>query len=275
MTPRGLILKLLLAADDGGLTTRAVVTAGQLMGLSENSLRVALARLSSQQLIETRARGEYQLGPAGKGLAVDVKRWRSGEARVVPWTGNWLAVHTAAINRSDRSALRLCERALPLLGLRELLPDLHVRPDNLSGGVEAARVRLHALGLPVEAAVMGLTRLEASLHRRAETLWDGKALSVAYRQQRKQLEQWLLGAPRLQPDVAAREAFVLGDAAIRSLVFDPLLPEPLVDVRERVALTDTVLRFDRIGHDCWRQLAEPQRTARRRVVGASPTGVPA
>jgi phenylacetic acid degradation operon negative regulatory protein len=55
-----------------------------------------------------------------------------------------------------------------------------------------------------------------------------------------------------------RQSFLLGDAAIRSLVFDPLLPAPLVDVRARRAFVASVKRFDRAGQKVWRSLrAEP------------------
>lgn len=170
-----------------------------------------------------------------------------------------MGVHTTSLSRSDRSALRARERALHLLGLRELLPGLHVRPDNLRGGIDGVRTRLRALGVSAEAAVFGLTGLDAALRQRAETLWDGDLLSTGYRQQRTQLERWLARAPQLALAVAAREAFTMGDAAIRGLVFDPMLPDPLVDVAARAALTDTVLRYDRMGHGYWQQLAELQR----------------
>lgn len=275
LNPRRLILKLLLAADRGALATRDAVSAGQLMGFTENSMRVALARLSALQLIETRERGEYRLGPAGQGLAADVKRWRSGEARVVPWNGHWLAVHTAALSRSDRSALRQRERALDLLGLRELQPSLHVRPDNLQGGVAAVRTRLLALGMPTEALVFGMHDLDDELRQRAESLWDGAACSAHYRKQRAQLEQWMAGADRLTADVAAREAFVLGDAAIRTLVFDPLLPAPLVDVPARAAFTHTVLQYDRLGHAYWQHLvgSQPRPDRRRAPVVAAAASI--
>ncbi|WP_084154680.1 PaaX family transcriptional regulator C-terminal domain-containing protein [Polycyclovorans algicola] len=261
LNPRRLVLKLLLAADRGVLSTREAVAAGQLMGFTENSVRVALARLSSQHLIEAFGRGAYHLGPAGQSLAADVKRWRSGEARVVPWSGHWVAVHTAALSRSDRSVLRQRERAFGLLGLRELQPGLHVRPDNLRGGVAAVRSRLHALGMPAEALVFGMHELDDGLRQRAQSLWDGAACSAHYRQQRAQLEQWMAHAATLAPDVAAREAFVIGDAAIRTLVFDPLLPEPLVDVAARAAFTDAVLQYDRLGHACWQHLLGSQTAA--------------
>lgn len=255
LNPRRLILKLLLAADDGRLSTREAVAAGELLGFSENSMRVALARLTAQQRLAASERGRYGLGPAATGLAEEVRGWRAGEARVRDWDGGWLAVHTGALGRSDRSALRLRERALDLLGLRPLLPGLYLRPDNLQGGVAAARTRLRGLGLPAEALVARLDQLDDPSQARAARLWDSAALNRRYRQQRERLEAWMARAPQLDPEVAAREAFALGDEAIRALVFDPLLPAPLVDVAARAAFTDTVRRFDRVGHGYWQRLA--------------------
>ena len=90
--------------------------------------------------------------------------------------------------------------------------------------------------------------------QRARKLWNGRALSKSYRETRLKLEAWLARADQLEPEVAARESFLLGDKAIHQLVFDPLLPEPLVDVKERRAFVDAVLRYDRAGHAIWQRL---------------------
>lgn len=261
LNPRRLILKLLLAADDDRLSTREAVAAGQLLGFSENSMRVALARLTREQRLVACERGHYQLGPAALDLAEDVRGWRAGEARVRDWQGGWLAVHTGALGRSDRSALRLRERALDLLGLRELLPGLYLRPDNLQGGVPAARRRLAALGLPASALICRLDALDDEHARRALQLWDGKTLNRRYRQTAARLSAWMDAVDALDRSRAAREAFRLGDAAIRELVFDPLLPAPLVDVAARAACTEVVRRFDRLGHDTWRRCLQGESPA--------------
>ena len=105
-----------------------------------------------------------------------------------------------------------------------------------------------------DAPVFAATQLDASLEARARGLWQGKALSQAYVQTRHQLQAWLDGAHRLTPDVAARECYMLGNDAVRQLVFDPLLPEPLVNTAERRAFTNTVIAFDEAGHRIWRTL---------------------
>ena len=70
------------------------------------------------------------------------------------------------------------------------------------------------------------------------------------------MADWLAHAPSLEPDVAARESFLLGSKAIRQVVFDPLLPEPWVDVAERHRFVESVHAFDQAGHLIWRKLIE-------------------
>lgn len=252
--PRQLILNLLLAADDGEISARDAVASAALFGIRENSARVALARLAAGGLIEASGRGTYRLGPNGAGLAADVATWRMAEQRVKAWQGGWVAVHVAALGRSDRVALRARDRALALLGLCELDRGFFIRPDNLVGGVAGVRERLHKLGVEEDAVVFLASELDAAREKQARALWDGKALTKSYRQTRQKLEKWLQRAAALEPEVAARESFLLGNEAIRQLVFDPLLPEPLVDSGERHAFALAVQQFDRAGHEIWRRL---------------------
>ncbi|MGQ0699683.1 MAG: PaaX family transcriptional regulator C-terminal domain-containing protein [Panacagrimonas sp.] len=253
--PREVILKLLLAAEGGSLTTREAVSGCALLGISENHARVALVRLASAGMIEASARGAYQLGPEAAGLAAEVAKWREGEARVRPWTGQWIVVHTSSLGRRDRVALRSRDRALDLLGLRELDRGLFVRPDNLADGVAGARERLQTLGLDAEAAVFVATGFDEDREFRARRLWNGKVLTRAYEQTRRQLEAWMERVDDLDLETAARESYLIGDKAIRQLVFDPLLPDPLVDTSARAAFTDAVLRVDQVGHAIWQRRA--------------------
>jgi phenylacetic acid degradation operon negative regulatory protein len=254
-SPRHLLLKLLLGAEGNALSSRELVASCALFGMRENSVRVALARLAAAGMIETEARGLYRLGPSAAAFADDVRTWRTAEARVRNnWPGSWVVAHCGALGRSDRGALRRRERALELLGFRELDRGLCARPDNLVGGVTRVRERLYALGLDEEAAVFGVSSFDAEREERVRGLWDGKALTRSYVQTRERLEKWLMRGRALDLQAAARESFVLGDAAIRQLVYDPLLPDPLVDVAERRAFVAIVLEFDRAGHAIWRKL---------------------
>jgi phenylacetic acid degradation operon negative regulatory protein len=250
--PRDLVLKLLVSSPDGVLSARQAVAACALFGIRENSVRVALVRLSAAGTIEATGRGTYRVGPKSADLAEDVRTWRTAESRVRKWTGAWLAVHSGALLRSERAAWRRCDRALRMLGFREVSRDLFVRPDNLVGGVSSARRRLHKLGLPKTAPVFVLTKLDEVFEARARSLWESEGLTESYVRTREVLEAWLDRMPELDPEEAARESFRIGNDAIRRLVFDPLLPDPLVDVRERRAFVDALLRFDAAGHGIWR-----------------------
>lgn len=251
--PKNLILNLLQANDGAPLSAADAVGSCALFGIRENSVRVALVRLGAAGLIASAGRGAYRLGPQAADLAQELSSWRTSESRVCDWHGAWIMVSTGHLGRSDRTALRTRQRALALLGFQELDDTLHVRPDNLMGHAPVVRERLRKLGLEPDAPAFTATDLPPELDARARTLWQGEALNQAYRQTRQKLQTWLAHADELEPEVAARESYLLGNEAIRQLVFDPLLPEPLVDAAERRAFTATVLAFDEAGHRIWRE----------------------
>ena len=264
--PRHLVLNLLLGHGGVPLAAREAVSSCRLFGIPENSLRVALVRLVPAGLIEAVGRGAYRLGPNASSLAADVAGWRQAQQHLRPWRGDWIAVHTGGLARGDRAAQHGRRRALGMLGMRELDPGLHLRPDNLLGGVDAVRDRLHALGLEPQAAVFVARGFNAEREQRARLLWDADALSHGYRQTRQQLDRWLGLAPTLANDIGAREAYVL--------VFAPWLPAPLVDAEARRQFVRTVHRFDDAGQAIWRRFlrgnASPRPATRtRRLSGAT------
>jgi phenylacetic acid degradation operon negative regulatory protein len=251
--PKSLILELLLANGDKPLTAREAIQASALFRISESSLRVTLARLSATGLIEAAGRGAYRLGPAAVDLAGDVATWRTLETRLRPWAGGYIVVHSGALGRSDRAALQRRERALQMLGFRVFERGLHIRPDNIEPDIDAVRQRLYKLGLGREAAVFKASNFDAARESAVRQLWDGGALNRMYMQLNVQLETWLAGADQLALEVATRESFFMGGGAIRQLVFDPLLPEPLVDAAARHAFIQTVHRFDAAGRAIWQR----------------------
>jgi phenylacetic acid degradation operon negative regulatory protein len=251
VNPKNLILDLMLAVGEKPLSARDAILACSLFNISENSLRVTLARLSAAGLIAGAGRGAYRLGPAAIDLAGDVSTWRTVETRLRPWHGGYIVVHSAALGRCDRVALRRRERALQMLGFRQFERGLYIRPDNIERDVDAVRQRLYKLGLDREAAVFLAAGFDPLREAGIRRLWDGNALTHTYRLLRLQLEEWLAGANRLALDAAARESFFLGGNAIRQLIFDPLLPEPFVDAGERHAFIQAVHRFDEAGRSIW------------------------
>lgn len=250
-TPRHLILNLLLGAGGDALGARDAVAACALLGIQESSARVALARLTAAGLLVASARGAYTLGPAARPLADDVSAWRDQAAPVREWSGDWIAVHAGALGRSDRVALRARQRAFGLLGLAEFERGLHLRPDNLAGGVDAVRERLARLVPDTGFTVFVASALAPDHDAAARALWDGRALTHRYRTLAAELDGW--DPAPLSREEAAREAFERGNEAIHMRVFDPLLPAPLVDTDARDAFFAAVRRFDAAGQAIWQQ----------------------
>lgn len=267
--PRPLILNLLLGSQgqgDPSLSVRELLAACALFGVPANSVRVALARAVAAGLLVVPQRGFYALGPQARALADEVSGGRDPAARMVVWQGDWIAVHVGATGRSDRAALRARERAFGLLGLAEFERGLHLRPANLAGGVEGLRTRLRAL-VPdgtETGTVFGLRELGASDAQRARGLWDAQGLDASYHDGTARLTAWLDAADALPLDRAARESFDIGHEAIRQLVFDPLLPAPLVDASARDRFIAAVARYDAAGKRIWRRFLATERERRAR-----------
>lgn len=250
-TPRRLLLRLLTVAEGRTLDAAAAVRACALFGITANSARVTLTRLLSAGLVEMVERGTYRLGRSGQALGRDVLTWRDAEVRVCEWTGGWVAAATSGLPRTPRSLLQTRERALALVGMRQLEKDLFVRPDNLVGGVAQVRERLHALGLEETAPVFLATHFDPSVEGKAVRLWDGHDLEKQYHKAQKELDASMARIASLPIEDAARESYLIGDAVLRVLVFDPLLPEPLVSTTTRRRLSETMRRYEEVGQQVW------------------------
>lgn len=261
LSARSLMLDLLLAASpaDQGLSVSELVAACVLFGLTDNSARVSLVRLAAEDRVEAVGRGRYRLGAQSAELAQDLSTWRGVESRLRPWAGDFVMVLSASLGRSDRQALRRRERALDLLGFKAWEKGVSVRPHNLEDSVDVVRRRLYALGLERQASVMVVSQLDDASVASIRQLWDARALNSVYRLQRAKLDDWLASSHALTPDVATRQVYELGGQAIRQVIFDPLLPEPLVDVVARARFMETVRRFDEAGRLIWRQFFERHR----------------
>ncbi len=251
---RKLILDLMLASKENSLSAQQAVMGCNIFGISENSARVALARLSSEGMIRVEERGSYSLSDQAHTLADDVAAWRTKEDRLRPWKGEYLGVHCAGLGRSDRAVTRRRARALDMLGFRELKAGLFVRPDNIEKDAAAVEARLRKLGLDRDAPVFVAGHFDALSEARIRRLWDCRVLSAVYRKMSEELQAW----PQEQADkplqLRARDAFLFGGEAIRLLVYDPLLPEDLIDGHARKQFFAAAREFDRYGKSLWQRL---------------------
>jgi phenylacetic acid degradation operon negative regulatory protein len=252
---RALILDLLFAQPDAMISTRQFALAAQLFGISENSVRVALTRLSSDSLIESAGRGIYRLTEQAKEISEPVVNRAQGIKNTRQWTGSYLAVHTAVLGRADRTALKRRERTLRLNGFRELQPDLFIRPDNLAEDYESTRQHLISTGLDARATMFIANHFDEESHQKIPSLWDKKALNDRYKKTSQHVQSWLGLADQLELEVAARESLLIGRQAIPLMMTDPLLPEPFIDLTLQQQFFSDVQKLDQKGHQFWQQLA--------------------
>jgi len=81
LNARSLILDLLLASGLHQISVREAITACGIFAISENSVRVALVRLSADGLVQAAGRGNYRLGPQAKKKAA--RRVKNGKRRII------------------------------------------------------------------------------------------------------------------------------------------------------------------------------------------------
>ncbi len=253
---RTLVMDLLFADPHATVTIRQFLQAGALFDINENNIRVALTRLSSDQLIKSVKRGEYSLTSKAKEISEPIAHRSNSPRQVRPWTGHYLAVHTGLLGRSDRGALTKRERTLHLNGFREFQPDLFIRPDNLAEDLESTRKRLVATGLDKRAPVFIIQTIDQDHQKAITRIWDKKALEQKYQKMSKRIQVWLAQVDMLELDVAARESLLIGREAIPMMMTDPLLPEPFVDTALQETFFNDVIHLNRVGHELWKQFAE-------------------
>ncbi|MFN8644871.1 MAG: PaaX family transcriptional regulator C-terminal domain-containing protein, partial [Candidatus Binatia bacterium] len=222
----------------------ALVEAGALFAISENNVRVTVARLLASGHVARDERGAYRLGGASRSIGAHVRTWRDRDRRTRKWSGGWLAVHAGP---AARAAQRGRARALRLLGFATLRPGLWLRPDNLALPLDDVRRELAALGLPPGDLVCVLADLDAASDARARRLWDVATLRRTYRELGATLTASETRLERLPPEKAMAESFILGGRALRQLVLDPLLPDAICPPDERDALLEQMRRYDRLG----------------------------
>ncbi len=253
MNARALITDLLFAEPSAQINTRHFLLASQLFGISDNSTRVALTRLSADGVIESVERGVYRLTDQAKEISKPVANRLGGLNTTREWTGQYLAVHTGGLGRVDRSALNRRERTLHLNGFRELQSDLFIRPDNLEESFDDTLQRLIETGVDASVPMFIIGQFNKSTNKQISKLWDGKALNQRYQKTSQQIQKWLVGFEDLALDVAARESLLIGRQAIPLLMTDPLLPEPFINTVARQQFANDVRSLDQAGYQLWQQ----------------------
>ncbi len=204
LSARSVVLSLLLGAHPPELPVSALVDAGEMFGISDATLRVALTRMVAHGDLE-RTDGTYRLSPRM------LERQRRQDAALDPaiaWDGTWETVVVTSVGRSanDRAELRA---QLAELRLAELREGVWLRPANLARSLPAwpADLITTFFGTPAD-----------DPRALAARLWD--------------LDTWKLSGRHLLDDIAAArtaaERLTVAAAVVRHLRTDPALPPDLL-----------------------------------------------
>jgi len=193
-------------------------------GITETNVRSALSRMHSRNLIEVRKEGRaafYRVGARGQRLGSNVGRhfhdpdWSS-------WDGSYWA---AAFSLSDSRARYRLQKKLLAYRFRALYPGLWIRPfhpaENVPGVFSDA---LQAGGFDLfNGSFVG----EISRERIAE-LYDLPATAAALQQALRAARRSSKAVSALSPEAAFTEWLTTGDALVKALFHDPLLPPALL-----------------------------------------------
>lgn len=246
-----LVLDFLAASAGGRMSAQEVCRAGAIMGYSDAAMRVALTRLTRQGKVVKRERGRYALNAKADRLQRDVASWHERVDWLVPWRGDWIAVHDATANRSDKTSLRRHRRALLLRGFRKWKQGLHLRPDNLSGGAAALRSELHDLGLSSGAELFVATAFDARQGAELLRLWNIPALRRGHARLLARARDGGLRLEGLRPETAARESLLVGRELIGAILHDPLLPPDVVGGVRLRELADAIADYQALSRRIW------------------------
>lgn len=224
LSARSLVASTLLGTHPPVLPGRVLVRLGEVFGVAEGTIRVALSRMVAAGELEVEDARYRLVGPALLARQATQER-----GRVVPrgrWDRRWTMAVILADRRDapERAALRT---SAAILGLGELRQGVWMRPDNLEWDRQRGTATGDAYAVVAEqCAWMSVVPVEdgADLARR---LWD--------------LDRWAQDASRLIGEMkrthpalergrfdAIPPGFVTSAAVLRLFRSDPLLPPELL-----------------------------------------------
>ena len=251
VSARALVLSLISGAEAGPQTIARLISAAALFGIEASTLRVAVTRLIKEGLLESPDRGRYMPGPKAKALTRRLQDWQNVHSKLTAWNGDWLIALTHPLGRTDRKQLRARERALTLFGYREAETAFWVRPANLARDLEAHRMDLVDIG--ADAAITLIRASSLAMPRPPDwpALWSPGQLAENYAAAIRTMQDSLARLPGKRADDAAREALLIGQAVLRLINLDPLLPRELGNQADFFRMVDQMRAYNEAGQKCW------------------------
>ena len=260
ITPKSLILSLLQVSGKRSMPVKTLVCAGHIFGFTENTIRVATTRLIREGTIESDERGQYRLSSRGTLFSRYIESWRAGEKRLVKWDGGWLCCWIPKTTARRRAEIR---SAFGFVGFGEGLPNLWVRPDNLTLDRKELEKLICRIG-KLEDGQMFVARAfsENLIASWRNNLWPVEAMCKKQKAHLAEMKKSTDRIEKMPLENALVESFLVGSEAVRLLITDPMLPQEMADTGCRAALHEAMLRYDETGKRIWSKRFEEIRIDR-------------
>ncbi|MFX1822597.1 hypothetical protein [Acinetobacter sp. AS5] len=256
LNARHLVLDLLYASKNSTLTIKRILTAAELLGISDNGIRVAVARLNQENFIQAVERGVYQLLEKKFDTSLISLNKHPDMQTATTWNGKYVLVYTGTLGRVDRTALYKREKALRYYGFQELEQNVFIRPDNLTLNLSPLKTAVIQFGLDPDARFFQVSQLESETEIR--DLWDIEELHQTYHAVQHDINDWFENYQNLTLAEPAKSAFYLGKSALFSLRADPLLPAEWIDTDARQQFELAVRKIEKQGQLLWQHYFKDQ-----------------
>jgi len=256
LNARHLVLDLLYASKNSTLTIKRILAAAELLGISDNGIRVAVARLNQENFIQAVERGVYQLLEKKFDTSFISLNKHPDMQTATTWNGKYVLVYTGTLGRVDRTALYKREKALRYYGFQELEQNVFIRPDNLTLNLSPLKTAAIQFGLDPDARFFQVSQLESETEIR--DLWDIEELHQTYHAVQHDINDWFENYQNLTLAEAAKSAFYLGKSALFSLRADPLLPAEWIDTDARQQFELAVRKIEKQGQLLWQHYFKDQ-----------------
>lgn len=248
---RTLLLDLVVTNRPPAYTVQQLLKAGEAFGIGSTAMRTALSRLTRDGQIEHLERGLYGIGPAARPLQRQLRAWHKHAVGPTGWKEDWLIAVVGTADRTNRTVWRHTQRVLRLWGFAEAEANVWVRPGNIPDALEDRRQHMREAGGSSGLMIIRATELDSNRESAFRALWDVPRMQAQYIEMNRRLE---LSAAKIKSKSAvdaAAEALLLGRACIRTLNFDPALPEELCPSANRRKMTRSMIAYNQKGTEIW------------------------